>query len=257
MKLLFIIAAAVGFIWVCRLYYSMIRKCYDEDPRDPDQVRADFWRTKWKVGEIGFHLPSAHPSLEAHFPKLSPRKIFVPLCGKSPDLEWFLLQGHQVVGVELSPLACEAFFQENHRPFTTRTLRDFKIFEGEGISLWCGDFFQLPATATVGINTIYDRAALIALPPAMRNRYAEQLKSILRRAESQDFLLFAIAIEFPSEVLSGPPYPLFEEECKKLFDGFDLKNISRHPDPVLSNHANFQGKTPPIEAVYMVRPQRP
>ena len=43
--------------------------------------------------------------------------MFVPLCGKSLDLAWLCEQGMSVVGIDLSPLAVQNFFEENHIPF--------------------------------------------------------------------------------------------------------------------------------------------
>lgn len=40
-------------------------------------------------------------------------RVFVPLCGKSLDMIWLAQQGHEVIGVELSPVAVEDFFREN------------------------------------------------------------------------------------------------------------------------------------------------
>ena len=37
----------------------------------------------------------------------------MPLCGKSLDMVWLAAQGHEVLGVELAPLAVEQFFAEN------------------------------------------------------------------------------------------------------------------------------------------------
>ncbi len=40
-------------------------------------------------------------------------RVFVPLCGKSQDMLWLAQQGHEVIGVELSPVAVAGLFREN------------------------------------------------------------------------------------------------------------------------------------------------
>ena len=74
-----------------------------------------FWHDRWTTGQLGFHegRPNAH--LTRWWPTLglaANARVLVPLCGKSKDLAWLLAQGHTVVGVELSPIACAAFFAE-------------------------------------------------------------------------------------------------------------------------------------------------
>ena len=74
-----------------------------------------FWQDKWASGQIGFHEAETHPLLVAHFDALdvpSAVPVFVPLCGKSLDMVWLRERGHDVVGVELSALACASFFEE-------------------------------------------------------------------------------------------------------------------------------------------------
>ena len=71
------------------------------------------WLNKWELGETGFHQASINDSLQAWWPKVEAPPggaVLVPLCGKSLDMCWLVEQGHKVVGLEISPLACEAFF---------------------------------------------------------------------------------------------------------------------------------------------------
>src|SRR5690606_7289998 len=80
-------------------------------PMDPD-----FWRQRWRDNKIGFHQERVLPLLEKHWPSLglaTGSRVFVPLCGKSLDMAWLAARGHRVLGVELSPIAVEQFFDEN------------------------------------------------------------------------------------------------------------------------------------------------
>ena len=83
------------------------------------QVEASFWHQRWENDKIGFHLGQVNPYLVQYWPELglhAGSRIFVPLCGKSLDLEWLLREGYQVTGIEISPRAIEAFFAENALP---------------------------------------------------------------------------------------------------------------------------------------------
>ena len=53
----------------------------------------------------------------------------MPLCGKSLDLLWLAAQGHRVLGVEISPLAVDAFFAEQD---LTPTVTDEPPFRRTG-----------------------------------------------------------------------------------------------------------------------------
>ena len=76
-------------------------------------MEADFWLNRWENNLTGFHLDEVNPHLKENWSALNlpaGSRVFVPLCGKSLDLIWLAEQGHQVVGIELSHLAAEAFF---------------------------------------------------------------------------------------------------------------------------------------------------
>ena len=76
---------------------------------------ADFWLQRGNQGRIGFHRGEVMPLLEKHWATLDVAahgRVFVPLAGKSLDMHWLAAQGHEVLGVELSPLAVRAFFAD-------------------------------------------------------------------------------------------------------------------------------------------------
>src|SRR5512135_332619 len=142
----------------------------------------DFWLERWEREEIGFHQNETNPYLSQYWqdlPLAPGSKVFVPLCGKSLDMLWLRKQGHPVLGVELSPLAVEAFFKENGYTPDHDSSHKFESCEADGIRILCGDFFNLEQDDLAQVGAVYDRASLVALPPAMRERYARHLASIL------------------------------------------------------------------------------
>lgn len=176
----------------------------------------DFWHRRWQKNEIGFHLTDPHPFLQKFFPllQIQPRDtIFVPLCGKSPDLVWLREAGLEVVGIELSQTAVEAFFAENDLPgqWTHKTLIPF--CEAEGYKLYRDDFFNLSATALSGISAYYDRGALVALPPEMRIRYAAHLSALIPPAGR----ILLIGYGYDQRETKGPPFSVSQRELGELF----------------------------------------
>lgn len=138
---------------------------------------ARFWLECWERQEIGFHQRNINAQLRRFWPELGLTRgdaVFVPLCGKSSDMIWLHARGHPVLGVELSPVAVAAFFAENG--LAPRRARQGKldVADSGGIRILRGDFFDLTAADLAGIAAVYDRAALIAMPSAMRERYAAQ-----------------------------------------------------------------------------------
>lgn len=140
------------------------------------------WLRCWRGQEIDFHQAKVNALLiqfwsKLNFPNIE--RVFVPLCGKSLDMIWLLEQGHQVIGVELSPIAVRAFFQENNLLPVKRRHGKFTVWESGKLSILCGDFFSLKQTDLGQIDAVYDRAALTALPEALRKMYVSHLRKIV------------------------------------------------------------------------------
>jgi thiopurine S-methyltransferase len=177
----------------------------------------DFWHTRWKKNEIGFHMTDPHRFLQKYFSLLHTQptdSVLVPLCGKSPDLVWLREEGLKVVGIELSRTALEAFFDENDLTGQWVDETGIPFCSAEGYKLYCGDVFDLTATDLNGIRAYYDRGALVALPPEMRVRYAAHLSSLL--APGGRILL--IGYVYDKIETKGPPFSVPHQELEALFE---------------------------------------
>ncbi len=215
----------------------------------------EFWHDRWRRGEIGWHLPHPNPHLERYWDRLgvpADGRVFVPLCGKSQDLAWLSAQGHPVVGVELSPIAVSGFFDE-HRLHPERTPRGpFECARAKGVELLCGDFFELRQEHIGPVRAVWDRAALIAMPPELRPRYVQHL---LRLVPSDSPILLA-TMEYPQEQMSGPPFSVPEAEVRALYG--DRYRIHRlHQEDILGRQPRFQerGLSALVEKVFHLEPE--
>jgi len=180
-------------------------------------MAADQWLERWREGRIGFHREQVHASLVRHWPALGVRagtKVLVPLCGKSLDMRWLAHQGHPVLGIELAPQAIEAFVAEGTGALTRYRQAGFAICRQGSVELWCGDFFHFHLEQAAEIGAFYDRAALIALPPATRQRYAFHLAQLMPPGARG--LLISLT-RVPGEEASGPPFSVSAEEVRELF----------------------------------------
>jgi thiopurine S-methyltransferase len=141
-------------------------------------MERNFWLERWELQQIGFHQDEVNPYLERYGHHLE-GKVFVPLCGKSFDMSWLARRGAEVLGVELSPLAVRAYFEENSLSAKCSPCGKFESHEANGIRLLCGDFFDLERKDMEGVSAVYDRASMVALPVEMRERYVHHMMSIL------------------------------------------------------------------------------
>lgn len=180
-------------------------------------MNPEFWQQRWAEGRIGWHQQEVDRLLQKHWPALGLKAdstVLVPLCGKSLDMAWLAAQGHAVRGVELSALACVSFFAEQGVEPTEYSEDGFQIFAAPGIALWCGDAFALRDAQLADVAAVYDRAALIALPPDLRRRYADELYA--RLPTGCRGLL--ITLEYPQAERAGPPFSVAEAEVRALFE---------------------------------------
>ncbi|OHC28580.1 MAG: thiopurine S-methyltransferase [Pseudomonadales bacterium RIFCSPLOWO2_12_59_9] len=178
-------------------------------------MHEDFWQERWARNEIGFHLPEVNPYLPQFWPSLNVpagAQVLVPLCGKSLDMLWLAAQGYRVLGVELAQTAVEAFFSEQGLVAEIDQVGEFRRYRSGSIEVLCGDFFSLTAADLLECRALYDRAALIALPESMRERYAAHLATIL--PSGCEGLL--VVLDYPQEQMSGPPFSVGEVEVQRL-----------------------------------------
>lgn len=215
-----------------------------------------FWHERWALGEIGFHRRQPHWALDQHWSALgipTHEAVFVPLCGKSHDMHWLSSQGHSVVGVELDRLAIESFFAEQARSETpavkiNEVAKGQRHYSAPPYLLVEADFFNLAGLGP--FTAFYDRAALIAMPPGMRQAYLDQLRSLL--TDQATGLL--VSYEYIQNQMDGPPFSVESEEIMQ-HGGFSLELLERRD--VLTDHKGMQAKglTELTECVYRMSAQ--
>jgi thiopurine S-methyltransferase len=178
----------------------------------------EFWHERWTRGEIGFHQHDFNGHMQAftHRLDLHPgAHIFVPLCGKSLDLLWLWQQGYDVTGVEISSQAVEDFFSENQLVARSSAIPGGQLYQAAGLELYCVDFFTSQFPGMADIDAVYDRAALVALPPDMRQAYARRLLGMLEPGVR----ILLVTLDYPQHEMRGPPFAVTPGEVEDLFGG--------------------------------------
>lgn len=189
-------------------------------------MNPEFWHQKWHNSELGFHLPQVHTLLQRYLGELSLKAgqtVFLPLCGKTLDIGYLLEQGYRVIGAELSDKAVTELFASLHRQPIITDWQGGKRYQHGDLTVFQGDIFLLQAIDIEAPDAIYDRAALIALPEAMRARYARHLLTLTNKAPQ-----LLITLEYDQQEMDGPPFSVAEQQVKTLYGAdYAIASLSR------------------------------
>jgi thiopurine S-methyltransferase len=214
-------------------------------------VEASFWHQRWENDKIGFHLGQVNPYLVHYWSDLglhAGSRIFVPLCGKSLDMLWLAEQGHDVIGVEISPIAVRAFFEENRLKPTVNQQGAFEIWSVDQITILLGDYFELQPAQLGEVEAVYDRASLVALPQEMRPDYVEHLNALCNAVPR-----LLITLDYDQSRMGGPPFAVSNEEVQELYQDRSSLVLLESSD-ILADNVRFreQGLDRLIESVWRI-----
>ena len=207
-------------------------------------MEASFWHNRWQTNQTGWHESTVNPLLITHFPSLNVppgARVFVPLCGKSLDLGWLLSCGYAVAGAELSELAVTQLFAELRMEPTISEVGKLRLYRGKKIDIFVGDLFDLSREILGSVDAVYDRAALVALPEAIRVRYTAHLKAITGMAPQ-----LVIGYQYNQSVVEGPPFSVTPDELHHHYrDSYTLTPLARVDVP-----GGLKGKCPATEHIW-------
>lgn len=219
------------------------------------------WRDKWANDATSWHLKKPHPQLVEHLNKLLPdetpgKHVLFPLCGSSVDLGYLARRGHHVVGVDGVPQALDTLIKDwgneipggsglapgetrmrvatpgwwqkiaaeqlsktsgvKHEPapFLFGVQGDFLAFDAAGAQRFgLGDF-----------DAAFDRGGLVAVNPADRPKYAQNLGELMRPGGR----LLLLTVEHEPAGKIGPPHCIDEKEVRRLLGAaFDISVLTR------------------------------
>lgn len=212
-------------------------------------MHPEFWHERWRTQRIGFHRDAPLPLLVAHWPTLrlpAGARVFVPLCGKSLDMVWLAEQGHRVLGVELSELAVQAFFDGRGLTPQIHDTAAGRHYTAGPFELIVGDAFALDASVLADCAAVYDRAAMIALPSDLRATYAA---TAWRRLPAGCRGLL-VTLVYPQREKAGPPFSVDADEVHALLDADWHVDLVEHRN-ILASEPDF-GTTALSTAVWQV-----
>ena len=119
-----------------------------------------------------------------------------------------------------------------------------RLYSAENIDIFVGDIFDLSAGMLGGVDAVYDRAALVAMPEQTRPRYAAHLVEITDGAPQ-----LLVCYEYDQRLMDGPPFSVGQEEVKQLYsNNYDLKLIASIDVP-----GGLKGYSAVKESVWLLR----
>ena len=216
-------------------------------------VDNQHWLDRWREDRIGFHEGEVNRHLRHWMPQFAPppgSQVFLPLCGKALDILWCAQQGYEVVGIELSQIAVEAFFAENEIEFEHEDGDRFGVYRAGSITLLQGDFFDMRASDLADCRLVYDRAALIAMEGELRQRYYAHMREIVPRG--CDMLL--ITLEYDTAEMRGPPFSVPRDEVLQEYNGrFEIELLDH--ESIIDERPRWRkvGLTALEESVFRLR----
>jgi thiopurine S-methyltransferase len=184
------------------------------------------WLARWREGRTGFHEGHPNAMLERHHARIAgARRVLVPLCGKSEDLAYLAAHGHDVIGVELAESAIQAFFAEHALTPRVTPRGALTEYRAGVLTLFVGDVFALSPSLTGPLDGLYDRGALVALPPDVQGRYVALLRSLLLPGARG----LVIGVEYDPQATSGPPWSVGDGALRALYAGATVDRVDEQP----------------------------
>lgn len=208
-------------------------------------MNPEFWHKRWADNQIGFHEAEVNPLLVGHLDALAlPQRarVFLPLCGKTLDIDWLLSRGYRVAGAELSSLAVAQMFDRLGIVASVDRQDGFERHHAAGLDIFIGDIFDLADVALGAVDAVYDRAALVALPPGMRRRYVQHLRSISRSAPQ-----LLITLDYDQTVMDGPPFSVPAAEVRAHHPGCVPRLLASNFQP-----RGLKGRFPVTESAWKI-----
>ena len=193
----------------------------------PD-LRSNFWHKRWETSDIGFHQEDGNPLFQSLFgPDYAPAgaRVFLPFCGKTRDIAWLLANGYRVAGNELVVSAVDQLFEDLQVAPVVTDRGALQHYQAEGIDIYAGDMYELDRDRLGNVDIVYDRAALVALPEDMRDRYVGHLTAMTGLAPH-----LLLTFEYNQDEMNGPPFSVTPDVVRRHYDAtFNIEEVARQP----------------------------
>ncbi|KAK3282104.1 hypothetical protein CYMTET_10141 [Cymbomonas tetramitiformis] len=173
----------------------------------------------------------------------------MPYLAEKPNVQ-------EVIGVEGVREAITQFIHENSALKFDECAAEtpgFETWRSSKITLVLGDFFDIQEHHIGLVDKIWDRAALVAVDPALREAYVDSMDRVLRPGGQILLVTFDRAAGSLNGMRHGPPFSVPEAEVRRLFeDRYEIQLLERKN--VINEYQRFQdqGVTTLYEDVFLL-----
>jgi thiopurine S-methyltransferase len=206
----------------------------------------DFWLRRWENKETAWHESKPNPVLVTHAHQLAlpkGRRMFLPFCGKTLDISWLLSRGYRVSGAELSQLAVEQLFMDLGVQPDIASAGELEQWSATNLEIFVGDIFALSQKALGGVDAVYDRAALVALPADLRSRYTAHLMALTNKAPQ-----LLVCYDYDQHLMDGPPFSVSGDEIRRHYaKTYDVRLLAS-----TEVSGGLKGRCPATETVWLL-----
>ena len=190
------------------------------------------WESIYSLDEAGWSIPIISVYLLDKFKEIEKEKpslnIFVPLCGKSPDMLWMAKRGHRIVGIEWVEQTVKAFFQESdleyHVEVTELGGSKIGVYKSSSlpVTIYCGDFFAFKDNPLGEFDFIWDNSSIGSFRHEKRSDYVSINSSILK----PNGKILLGTFDYEHDEHSYIPFAATKSEVAKLYASqYDIELI--------------------------------
>jgi len=115
----------------------------------------------------------------------------------------------------LSKIAIEQLFAELGLKPAISQAGKLEHYRAANLDVFVGDLFDLTREQLGKVAAVYDRAALVALPEAIRPRYTAHLMDITNHAPQ-----LLICYEYQQRLMDGPPFSIRNQEVERHYRAY-------------------------------------
>ena len=177
------------------------------------ELNKDYWDERYKKHEIGWDIGYASPAIVAYATASIPKSatILIPGCGNAHEARALLFEGFtNLTLLDIAPTLVRKVQKQFDKTKYVRVV--------------CQDFFL----HTPQYDYILEQTFFCALHPSLREKYVEQMASLLHPGGTLAGLLFNRTFE-----RKGPPFGGNIAEYQKLFNSlFDIVQMRPCADSI-------------------------
>ena len=208
------------------------------------------WVEKWENGEVDWHHTEVNELLKTHEKRFKEKgRILFPWCSKTVDMKYLRDRGFTVIGIEYNEKLVEQFFRDNDLEFDKFENGHFRTYESVdgGITIHAGDFLRATPELVGRIDGVWDKAALVAVGPRDRRRYADRLVGMM----NPDTVHLVVCVSYDQSKRQGPGFSVPMETVVGLY-GSEC-HVERVCEATNDHWMEYYGLDWFLEAVYCLK----